>query len=334
MKTSLICLLTALCTLPTRAETTAPSLGIHNGVFTANGQPFQMWGIRVASATASDAQADHLISQLDDYQTHGFNSVTVFYQGSRSVHYDPFRSDGLSVDPGHQQRMERIIRECGKRRMFVIVGIFYQNARLTLRDAEAVRNAVRLVTKKLRPHPNILINIANEHNCNNYDDTRHIFNFRDPARIIELCQVVNQTDPSRLVGAGGYDEKTNVTLGLSPHVDALLFDYNQNRDLTGGVCARFIQAGVKDKPLVNVELLGAWTKGFPRGIFPDHVKQRHYDEIASVLGKPQLGLFYHNSNWCQVEPMRYDLAGQGTEADPGIGWFFEHLKSKLNPQAP
>lgn len=226
----------------------APALGIRDGVFTADGKPFQMWGIRVASATASDAQTDHLLAQLDDYQAHGLNAITVFYQGSRSAHYDPFSPDGRSVDAGHQRRMERILTECGRRGMFVIVGIFYQNARLKLRDAEAVRSAVRLVSEKLQPFPNVLINVANEQNSEFYDDTKSIYDFRDPQRIMELCQLVKQTDPQRLVGAGGYDVEKNILLGKSPHVDAVLFDFNKVEKLTGEICARFQEAGVIGKP--------------------------------------------------------------------------------------
>jgi hypothetical protein len=320
---------TPATTAPAPAE--APTLGIAHGVFTADGQPFQMWGIRVASATASDAQTEHLIAQLDEYKAHGLNAVTVFYQGSRSANYDPFKPDGSEVDAGHQRRMERIITECGRRRMFVIVGIFYQHAPLRLRDADAVRAALRLVTERLKPYPNILINVANEQGCDGYEDTKHIYDFRDPERVIELCRLVRQTDPRRLVGSGGYYFKNNVVIGRSPDVDALLFDFNKAEKLTGEICAEYVKQGVTGKPLVNVELLGAWTKEFPRGIFPEHVKQRHYDEVASVLGSPQFGMFYHNSNWCQVEPMRYDLAGQGTGTDPGIRWFFEWLRKAIQP---
>jgi hypothetical protein len=272
-----------------------------------------------------------LIAQLDDYKAHGLNAVTVFYQGSRSAHYDPFTPDGHDVDAGHQRRMERVIAECGQRDMFVIVGIFYQNARLKLRDADAVRAAVRLVTEKMKTFPNVLINVANEQNSNNWDDTRQVFDFTDPGRIIELCRIVKETDPKRLVGGGGYDMKKNITIGQSPAVDALLFDFNKPDTLTGTLCGALVKAGVTNKPLVNVELLGGWTKEFPRGIFPDRLKQRHFDDIQSVIGQRHMGLFFHNSPWCQVEPMRYDLAGQGTEADPGIRWYFEYLKGALQP---
>ena len=325
-------LLLAVFAFPLLAHAdTPPVLGIRGGVFTRDGEPFQMWGIRVASATTSDAQTEHLVAQLDDYAAHGLNAVTVFYQGSRSAHYDPFTPDGRGVDDGHQRRMERIITECGRRGIFVIVGIFYQHARLNVRDADAVRAAVRLVTEKLKPFPNVLINVANEQNNEYYDDTKRVFDFRDPERIIELCRLVKETDPKRLVGGGGYDVRKNIIIGQSPAVDALLFDINKPDVLTGRLCADFVKAGVTGKPLVNVELLGAWTKEFPRGIFPEHARQRHFDDIASVLGKKHIGLFFHNSPWCQVEPMRYDLAGQGTKDDPCIRWYFDYLKSAIRP---
>ena len=94
--------------------------------FLLDGRPFDMWGIRTASGTQDDDQCDHLLAQLDDYKAHGVNTVTVFYMGCRGASYDPFSPDGRRIDPGHQGRMERIIRACAGRGMVVVVGLFYQ----------------------------------------------------------------------------------------------------------------------------------------------------------------------------------------------------------------
>ncbi|MEK7397159.1 MAG: cellulase family glycosylhydrolase [Candidatus Poribacteria bacterium] len=294
--------------------------------FYLNGKPFDMWGIRTASATKDTAQMDHLIAQLEDYKAHGVNTVTVFYMGSSGANYDPFSSDGLSIDSGYQQRMEHIIQACDNKEMAVIVGIFYQHAPFGLKNAEAVRNTVRTVTRSLKAYRNIIINIANEQNSGGWNDTADIFDFRDPQRIIELCQIVHQEDPARLVGCGGYDKEKNKIIGKSTHVDILLFDTDGPED-SGMLYDEYVSSGVKGKPIVNVEVFGGWTSKFERGVFPDSVRRAYYGEVNAAVSRKGLSTFFHSSPWCQVEPMRYDLAGYGTSADPGIRWFFKYVQS-------
>ena len=228
-------------------ERTTPNrslrLGVRGDQFYLDERPFDMWGVRVASATKDAAQADHLIAQLDDYRAHGVNAVAIFYMGSSGAKYDPFSPDGLDVAPGHEGRMERIIQACAARNMVVIVGLFYQHAPFGLRDAEAVRNAVRTVTRKLRPYRNLVINVANEQNSGGWGDTAGIFDFRDPARVIDLCETVHQEDPDRLVGGGGYDHARNKVIGRSPHVDVLLFDTDGPAD-SGLLYDEFVAGGV------------------------------------------------------------------------------------------
>lgn len=307
-------------------------LAIQGNTFLLNGEPFDMWGIRVASATLDQELTDHLIGQLDDYKQLGTNAVTVFYQGCRGASYDPFSPDGTQVDAGHQGRMEQIISACDERGMTVVVGIFYFDLEYRLKDEAAVRNAVKLVTVKLKGHGNIIINIANEQNSRSYGEKVKIFDFNDPEKILELCRLVKKTDPDRLVGGGGYDQEKNAVIGSSPDADLLMFDtlfQDQGRwDETLDTCYPWlVEHGVIGKPIVNVELIGGWTKDFPRGVFPEEVKQKHYREVDFVAGQEGLYLFYHNNPWCQIrgKRMRYDLAGNGTEKDPGIRWYFEYV---------
>ncbi|GAB5558650.1 MAG: hypothetical protein SynsKO_02970 [Synoicihabitans sp.] len=311
--------------LDSRAAAPNPELTIVDRAFFLDGQPFDMWGIRVASATQDEAQTQHLIDQLDAYRNHGVNTVTVFYQGSSGASYDPFSPDGRGLDAGHHERMERIIQACAVRDMVVVVGIYYQKAPFGLSDAAAVKEGVRTVTKLLRPYRNIIINVANEQNSRNWADEAEVFDFREPANIIELCRIVREEDADRLVGGGGYDADKNRIIGESPHVDVLLFDANQAiasvdlfRELTAG--------GKINKPFVNVEVFGGWTGRHPRGIFEPVVKAEFLRELHEAATTPGLYLFFFSAPWSQQEPMRYDLAGSGTAEDPGIRWFFEKLQ--------
>ena len=314
-----------------------PNLTIDGDRFLLDGKPLDLWGIRTASGTASDAQCEHLIAQLDDYLAHGVNAVAVYYMGCRGGCYDPFSSDGRRVDAGHQRRMERIIEACDARGMVVVAGIFYQHAPFGLADAAAVHEAVSTVAAALKPWRNVIINVANEQNSHGYRKSAAVFDFNDPQRIIELCRTVHDVDPARIVGGGGYEPASNEVIGRSGDVDALLFDTGHPDTAqhdTAALYERYRAAGVVDKPMVNVELFGGWTREFPRGVFDDTLKRAYIEQIDAAAARPGLGVFFHNDPWCQsiAEPMRYDLAGDGTPGNPGIRRYFEAVRARRSSE--
>jgi hypothetical protein len=317
---------TLLCSLLVACSLSAATLEVSGLQFLLDGKPFDMWGIRTASASQTDDGAEHLINQLDDYRKHGVNTVSVYYMGSNGGYSDPFSADGATIDAAHQARMVRIIREADRRKMTVIVGIFYQRSKPPrLQNWEAVRQAVRTVATSLKPYRNIVINIANEQNSRNYR-TLPWQRVNNPEDLLELCRIVKAEDPTRIVGAGGYDHAKNEVIGRSGAVDTLLFDTNGPED-SGALYTRFLASGVR-KPMVNVETFGAWTNKFlPQGVFPEDVKQVYQREVRMAAEHEGLYLHFHNSPWCQsAEPdgkRRYDLGGDGTASSPGIRWYFE-----------
>jgi hypothetical protein len=327
----LILLLLAACAPSGRIQAPGPrgaALTVRGDRFLLDGRPFDMWGIRVASASQNERLTAALIENLDEYRAHRVNTLAVFHMGSRGANSDPFSPDGLRIDPGHQGRMERIIRTAADRGMVVVVGIFYQHAPFGLRDAEAVRNAVRTSTAALRPYRNVIINIANEQNSYGWEDSAPILDFRDPQRIVELAGVVSETDPERLVGGGGYDHEKNIVIGRSPAIDVLLFDTNGPDPHSGELYERFVSAGIAGKPLVNVELFGGWTGRFERGLFSDSVRRAYLREVDAAASRPGLSVFFHNNLWLQTEPIRYDLGGAGVPGDPGMRWYFEAVRDR------
>lgn len=314
----------------TTSRTTGPSLTTDGDRFRLDGDLVDLWGIRTASATASDAQCQHLVEQLDEYVAHGVNAVTVFYTGCMGSNYDPFAPDGSEIDSDHQRRMERIATACADRGMVLVVGLFYQFAPLGLADAQAVHEALRTVTRLLEPYGNVLLNVANEHSSYGWDRHADVFEFRDPDRIVECCRVVHDTDPDRLVGGGGYHPETCAVIGRADEVDACLFDTGQEKyteNDSGAMYDRLVRAGVTEKPIVNVELFGGWTEQYPRGVYPPAARLAYEDEVWAAAERPGLSVFFHSNRWCQHPelPMRYDLGGQGTADDPGIRWYFEQV---------
>lgn len=296
-------------------------------------KPARIWGIRVGSASQSEALTDQLIANLDDYRRHGVNAVTVFYMGTLGASSDPFSPDGTLIDPAHRARMEKIIRACDKRGMLIVVGIFYQRvAGARLRDWAAAEQAVRTVTTALKPFRNVVLNPANEQNSPFYEQ-QPWKRVRDSAGLLDLCRIAKETDPRRLVGAGGYDHENNEAFLRSPHVDALLYDHGKASPSPGELFARFEKHGT-GKPVMNVELFGGWTREHrPAGVYSEEAKQIHRRAVDEVLRTPGHHLFFHSSPWLQATtepgtPIRFDLGGQGTAEDRGIRWFFEYLKEK------
>jgi sugar phosphate isomerase/epimerase len=300
--------------------------------FQLDGVPIKLWGVRTASASQSAEGTRHLVSQLDDYRSHGLNAVAVFYQGSSGGYSNPFSPDGTAIDPAHQARMVEIIEACDRRGMVVVVGIFYQRAEF-LRTPTAWTEAVRTVARLLRPHRNVIINLANEQNSSLYRDSNPIFDLGDPARLIELCDVVHAEDPQRLVGAGGYDHAKNIVLGRARSVDVLLFDTNGPED-SGALFDRFVAAGVTGKPIVNVEQFGAYSgkAEFPKtaGVYTESNRALFRREVDAARSRPGLSTFFFDQRWLQGGGTgganRYDLGGDGTEASPGFRWYAAHVR--------
>jgi hypothetical protein len=348
MSTTKALLLFVVCCLlsaDTQAQPTGKQgnqLSLQKELFLMNGKPFDMWGIRVASASQSDSLTDHLIAQLDDYRRYGINTIDVFFQGSSGGFSDPFLKNGKAIEKGHLRRMKKILDACDVRGMVVIVGIFYQRAMANIdgvreiNDAEGVRNAVKAVSKALRGYKNLILNIANEQNSGYYKRCG-FFNFNDPKEIIALCKLSKSVAPEMLVGGGGYDDESNATIGVSPAVDVLLFD-TYHADVVNNQHSQwhydyFTSNGVKNKPIVNVEMFGGWTGKFlPPGVYPDEGKQEHLQDVDEAAATQGLYVHFHSNPWCQGPSIgkttHYDLGGMGTTDDPGIRWWFEYVRER------
>ncbi len=321
----------------------AKTLTIKGERFFLDNKPFEMLGLRTASATQSDQITEHLIAQLDDYVSVGLNTINVYIQGSSGGFSDPFNADGTKLDDAHKARLIKIINECDKISMVVVVGIFYQrvfqsqnNHIRNLADKQAIFNAVTTVTEMLKPFDNVIINIANEQSSFRYKDFKK-FDIRNPENIIELCKHVKEIDSDRLAGGGGYNDEYNIIIGKSDFVNVLMFDTEavdvNNGRSSGWHYDHFRENGVLNKPLVNVETFGAWTKAaMPPGVFNDRLKSIHLQEIDDMKAKPGLYVHLHSNPWCQGPSIgdyriHYELGGDGSEENPGIRWWFEYAQS-------
>lgn len=314
------------------------SLSIQGNQFFMDNEPLPMWGVRLASGSQNEENTQQLISVLDDYKAHGVNAISVYVQGSSGGYSDPFLKNGKQLDAGHWDRLKRIITACQERKIVVIVGIFYQRTMATeelrqLNTKQHIYRATKTLSRQLKPFGNVIINIANEQNSAYYKRFE-AFDFNDPQNIIGLCKAVKKADPNRIVGGGGYNDSLNIIIGTSDAVDVLLFDtFSKDIDRqqhSGWHYDHFREMGVPDKPFINVEIFGGWTKQFvPPGVFTEQGKALHLQEIDEAAKRPGLHVHLHSNVWMQGPsggfPTRYHLGGNGSKDSPGIRWWFEHI---------
>jgi len=309
-------------------------------LFTLNNKPFKMWGVRVASASVTESATTEFIAQLDEYKSYGINSFSIFLQGSSGITIDPFNAGGTTINQGVFERTTRIIQECDKRGMVVVLGIFYQNVKEPrLKDWNSCIQAVKLVAEKFKPYRNVIINIANEQNSEQHLDKAWA-KVNQVDGIIELAKIVKKTDPERIVGGGGFAYVNNLLLTRSSDIDVLLFDTFFATDNSEHWYDYLSDGGKIEKPLVNVEMLGYSTLFCkPQGVFEKNKyyadgKKEFTNEIDRAMRTPGLNVFFHSTLWYQGLskglPQHYDLGGKGTKEDPGVRWYFEYLKQSLN----
>ncbi len=321
-----------------------------------DGVTFDPQGFRTASASFNQTQTDDLIGALDDYVAHGINTVAVFCMGSSGDADDPFNAAGTVWDAGHKARMLSIIDACYSRDIVVVVGIFYgkvaeAGGTINLSGWDESVEAVRTVTQALKDHGkcNIILNIANEQNSPSYvgEPFQNVQNTTGSTdSIIECMDAAHAIWPQLIVGGGGHGESDNENLAddsacdivlsstFGPDVggvDVVLDMYNDSNPVGGYT-----------KPHICIESFGGWTKEKGQGsdqtqgefdqTTPFHVKNLYTtDTFDDVKAQAGYWVLFHDNGWWQGKSVgaaanRYDLAGAGTPADPGVLWLAEYIR--------
>jgi sugar phosphate isomerase/epimerase len=133
------------------------------------GQPVRLWGLRCNNSLLSPAVTERLINNLDNMAAHGINLVSVSLQGTNGGFPDvdagpnAFTPNGDLII-GFAKRLERVIRECDRRGMVVLViGMMPRKDEL-LRDEAAVRKGIEDLATLLesRGLRNVMVNLFQE----------------------------------------------------------------------------------------------------------------------------------------------------------------------------
>ncbi len=163
-------------------------LSVAGSGFELGGEPFDMWGVRLANATESDAISAALVAELDDYVAHGINAFSIFLQGGATGSANAFDADGtftrhtrreessdlfkgrgdlegIAERNQHLDRLALLIEEADARAMAVNVGVFYQARVRQLCDESALLQAVRMTGRWLtgKGYRNVFVDLVNEY---------------------------------------------------------------------------------------------------------------------------------------------------------------------------
>jgi len=141
------------------------------------------------------------------------------YEGARNSAFEP---DG-SLRPSYLERVQRVIEACDRQGIVVILGCFYQRQDQILRDADAVRTAVRNTVRWIRGEgfTNVLLEIANEYDHSGFDHDL----IRTPEGEVELMRVARENAPGLLVSTSGLGHG-RLDDAVAREADFLLIHFN------------------------------------------------------------------------------------------------------------
>lgn len=313
--------------------------------FYLDGEPFPMWGLRLANALEDDDHVERLITHLDEYVSYGISAFSVFLQGALTGSANAFLPDG-SLDDAYMQRLARIIEAADARRMVVNVGYLYQSrpARLdplaqgigldertnqqaewptdVFQDAEALQAGIANATAWLRDHgfANLFVDIANECNDERYRLTKPMYDVTRPDAMRDLILLAKGVYPELLVGASVFD-LWPLYRGIGDVSDLILMH---------GLPARIkkqCMAHYPLKPQVENEsgnMLGCLDRYDAIGVFSPEMKATFQQDAREMSAAGEHWFLF--TRWQQLVPVHFELGGDGTPDDPGVRWMFEFIR--------
>lgn len=277
-----------------------------------NGAEFQAIGLRCSNALMTENTTNELIAHLDEYESYGINTVSVFFMGSRYSNVNGYNLDA-TIKPEYASRMAKIIEACDKREMVVLVGILYWGAQMRAKenafydswDQEKVNQA--------------MINTVRWLQENNYRNV-----FIDP-----------DNEGMAQVGAG-FDIDEMICEGKKVNPE-MVIAYN-GRGYPPPCADLPIHFGEKVNSLPYIE-----SEGTPDNYWGDYSKERGLNEYINVgiytPGKKaeQLKItkklldnghgYLFASTWLQNVPPNYHPGGDGSPCDPGIKWWLDFVSN-------
>lgn len=195
-----------------------------------------VWMYPDQSEFSAERNNAEFVAALKDYRAHGLDAVGINLQCGSPQGYSfvqpwilsAFNADGSLKQPW-LARLDRVITECDRLGMVVILGLFYWKQTRIFRDEQAARDAVTNTVDWLaeRGARNVLLEIGNEVDLPYYQPIIHV------ERCHELVQLAQQraagrfdTPSGRLLVSTSICKREPVTPALMACIDYLLFHGN------------------------------------------------------------------------------------------------------------
>lgn len=275
-----------------------------------NDQVFQVIGLRCSNALLSETTVDALIAQLDNYKNYGVNTISVFFMGSRYSDINGYHLDG-TIKTEYANRMAKIIRECDRRDMVVLVGVLYWGSQMG-----ELSNAYYKDWKQ-QDVESAMINTIQWLRANKFYNV-----FVDP-------------DNEGMAERGmGFDLASMICAGKRVQAE-IAIAYN-NHSYPPPCADLSIHFGNVTPGMPYIQ-----SEGTPSQYWGEYSKERglkHYINVGIYTeGKIQEQLqktkemldaghgYMFASTWLQNVPPNYTVGGSGTACDPGIRWWLEFI---------
>lgn len=208
-----------------------------NGQITCPGAAAEglLMNVRMVNSTFEDRKrkdfdsgenTSRFISKIVEYRSSGVRAFTLNLQGGfpgyEGAVNSAFRPDG-SLRKNYLARIKRVIEECDKRGMVVILGLFYQRQDQILRDEQAVKNGVVNAVKWVKESgfTNVVIEIANEYDHGGFNHDI----IKTAEGEVELIGLVRKTVPGLLVSTSGLGHGRMNDL-VAKEADFILIHFN------------------------------------------------------------------------------------------------------------
>ena len=174
----------------------------------------------------SDKNTDRFISKISEYNSYGVRAFTLNLQGGfpgyEGAVNSAFRPDG-SLRKSYLGRIKRVIEECDKHGMVVILGLFYQRQDQILQDEQAVKRAVVNAVNWVKESgfTNVAVEIANEYDHGGFNHKI----IKTAEGEVELIRLAKKTVPGLLVSVSGLGNGRMNDL-IAKEADFILIHFN------------------------------------------------------------------------------------------------------------
>jgi hypothetical protein len=279
---------------------------VHGTKTFMNGDEIQVIGLRCSNSLITEKATTDMINYLDEYQSYGINTISVFFMGSRFGDVKGYNEDA-SLNPEYLARMAKIIEACDERKMVVLVGCLYwgnSRGKWDSWDQQDVENAVANTVRWLSEnhYRNVIVDPDNEGMAQREKGF-------DISRMIKAGKEI---DPTVMIGynSRGYPP-SNADLAL--HFSEI--DPDKPYIESEGTMTDYWGAYSKEQGLYEYINVGIYTEG----------KKAEQIKNTDKLLKNGYGYMFA-STWLQNVPPNHDPGGEGTHCDPGIRWWLEYIK--------